>query len=67
MAYLALIFNFIIAIPKIWGIIKEVAQWIEAQKRGQKETAREEAKRQIHDGKTEKEREDAADRFIDND
>lgn len=67
MGYVTLFFQFIVALPKLWAILKEVAQWIHTTKQNKKFRNREEAKREMTEGKTKKERENAADKFLDND
>lgn len=65
MATLVTIFNFIISIPKIWAIFNEIVQWIENKKKDKRETLKQEARRDIRKAKTKKEREDAADKYLD--
>lgn len=66
MATLVTIFNFIISIPKIWAIFNEIVQWIENKKKDKREALKQEARRDIRKAKTQKEREDAADKMLDN-
>ena len=66
MATLVTIFNFIISIPKIWAIFNEIVQWIENKKKDKREALKQEARRDIRKAKTKKEREDAADKMLDN-
>jgi Sec-independent protein translocase protein TatA len=65
MGIVTLVINFIVALPKIWAIFKEIAHFISMQKKAAKEIKREESKKQMKDGKTQKEREDAADKYLD--
>jgi hypothetical protein len=66
MSILILVFNFIVSIPKIWAIFNEVVQWIEARKNSEREQNKQEARRDVRKAPTQKEREDAADKFLDN-
>lgn len=65
MSFLLLIFNFIVAIPKIWAIFNEVAKWIEEKKKNKKEEEKQESRRDLRKAPTKKEREDAADKYLD--
>ena len=65
MSFLILVFNFIVSIPKIWAIFNEIVQWIETRKKNQKEETKQEARRDVRKAPTQKERENAADKYLD--
>lgn len=65
-AIITLIFNTIIALPKIWQIIKDIQNSIETAKKQSKANDYQNAKTQLENAKTKKEVEDAADKFISN-
>ncbi len=65
MALIILIFNVLIALPKIFSFIKEMVTNIEAINKQKEESRRQQAIDELEKAKTKKEVKDAADKYLD--
>ena len=65
MAFIILIFNVLIALPKIFSFIKEMVTNIEAINKRKEEGRRQQAIDELNKAKTKKEVKDAAEKYLD--
>lgn len=65
MAFIILIFNVLIALPKIFSFIKEMVTNIEAINKQKEEGRRQQAIDELNKAKTKKEVKDAAEKYLD--